>query len=505
MTSTVFDQPLLNFHQQRREVRRLALISIFIGLFISPVLAAGNTFTVVVDAQGNTQIDSQPITGALSLNANSETILVQIYQYAAQTVPVVTVNLTLPVTMPAEWQPRLIPSKCVCQTTTQRLDATHYQLTATGIIVGSELTLSADFPIGTFSLDASQSAALSAERASPWLITLAALLLLGALGVLIWLAGELAALRKFRLSPSMVTAPPSSTEPAVLSTLPSGKITQATLAAMLVSLAQRGFIEIIELKDTFEIREKIKVDLTGPGFALGSLPGDIIPPGEIEKAHHEGVSLAEKYLLAKLFTQQQPLVTRKDLQARFGRRISSWKIGKVYAELYKQLAKDGFFIRNPHDVHLKYRGLGIAIFFIGLVGFGLSFLLPGNSLYLILMWAMVSVCGYVITRMVPYLPLLTVMGQAEWARWAGFRLYLGAHENLPPRAAKQFFDYFGYAIAFGELGNWSRRFAGQTVPLPTWYITDRRQQRAGEVDQGLGKFLEYIAHALATMHEHTVR
>ncbi len=470
-----------------------------------PAFAATGDFSVVISQNGETRVNDVLFTKTLDVQNDKETLLVPIYQFASEPVETVTISLRVPVTMPVEWQPRPIPSKCVCQTRVKRISAQEFQITVNGIIRGSQVSLSADFPVGTFQLTASQKAALGIERISPWLIGLAIILLLASLGVLIWLATELASLRKFKLTPTLTNAPPNEIEPAVISAIPSGKITQATLGAMLISLAQRGYLLIEHSDRTFHITENKKVDLTGPGFALGSLPGDIIPAAEIEKAKAEGLSLAEKYLLSKLFTEGHFSVSEDELRQRFGRRLSSWKIGKLYAELYKQLAGDGFFIRNPHEVHLKYRGLGIGIFFTGLAGFVGSFFLPGNPLFLELMWAIVALCGYIITRIVPYLPLLTVMGQAEWARWAGFRLYLGAREPIPASERGRFFDYFAYAVALNELPAWARRFGNQQVVLPHWYRTTTDHQPADVALKDLGGFVEHVAKALSAMHEHTVR
>lgn len=486
-------------------MQRIVLLLLSILAPLTFALAAVNAFTIVVSPTGETSLNGQPLSGVLELTTTQETVRVPIYESAGSAISQATITLTLPVTMPIEWQPRLIPSQCPCQTTVERTGARTYRLIATGIVPGSGLTLAADFPLGTFQLSRGQQAALGLERASPWLTAIAIGILVGSIGVLIWLARELAELRKFKLTPLPVSTPPDQTPPAVISTIPSGKMTAATVAAMLLDLAQRGFITIVHTDRIFQLRENKQIDLTGPGFALGSLPGDSIPAKELRKAAAEGLSMAEKYLLSKLFTQGHLAVSDVDLRRRFSRRISSWKIGKVYAEFYKQLSQDGFFIRNPHDAHLKYRGLGIGIFFCGLLGFISSFWLPGNPLYLELTWALVALSGYIITQLVPFLPLLTVQGQAEWARWANFRLYLIDPQPLPAGQAHQFFAYLAYAVAFRELPHWAARFGQQETTLPGWYQAQAKRQPIGQVAADLGGFVDHIAHVLAAIHEHTVR
>lgn len=487
-------------------MRILISLAAFIITCAPGVANAATVFEVIIGHDGNAVVNDRPVTDVLSLEGKRETILLILIPEAAEPANRVTVQLQVPVTMVAEWRPRLIPSRCACQTTTKRLSDKTFELTANGLTTGGRISLEAEFPRGTFDLSASQKAALGVERASPWLIALAGLILLGGLGMLGWMMVELHNMRKFRLTPNPEAGPPNDLSAAVVSLIPSGKITPATMGAMLIELAERGYLTISKQGQHFSFIQTKPLDLTGPGFALGSFPGDTTDQAEIMKARREGLTMAEKYLLAKIFTKDIHQVSDAQFKARLGDHLSSWKLGKVYAELYKQVGESGFFIRNPHLIHLHYRGIGIVIFFLGLAGFASTAFVPAGKLALYLMWGLVTLTGYIITRMVPFLPLLTVLGQAEWARWGGFRLFLSNPAILGGKLAPaKFFDYLPYALAFGAMDAWGEHFAQESVAAPSWYQSEPVKKPVPTYAKEIGELADYVGKLLARVHEHTVQ
>lgn len=460
----------------------------------------------MIQADGKTLVNDDRIPDPLLATPDKEVILIRVIPEAPRNLGTVTIDLRLPQAMPAEWMPRPIPARCACETSIKRLTDQSFYIVVSGVVTGARLSLRAEFPAGTFQLSVGEKTVVGLERWGPWLLGLALAVLVVSLGFLVWLIRELRDVRKFRLTPRLIAQPPDQVTPALISMIPSGKITAATLASMLLSLSQRGFVTMMQKEKNFLLAEDRRLDLTGPGFALGSLPGEIIPEEEVTKAANEGVTLAEKFLLAKLFTQDHPVVSQEDLKVRFGRRLTSWKVGKVYAELYKQATADGYFIKNPHEIHLRYRALGVGIFFLGLAGIAMSLVLPGNPLALVATWVAVLITGRVITKMVPYLPLLTVLGQAEWARWAGFRAYLTDGKPLPKtRPTTLFFTYLPYAAAFDAVIPWAQRFADRPVEAPAWYLTGPKKKSVRLMADELEHLTAFVTELLAALHEHTVR
>lgn len=486
-------------------LRFFLIVSLVFGL-VSHLSAATSSFDIAIALDGTTTVDGRVIPDAVRPDPKLTAIIVLLVKEVPEPQTRLTVNLTLPVVMGADWQPRLRPNRCTCQVKVERTGERTFTLTAGPINAGASVSFEAEFAPAILQLPASARAVLGAERASPWLLGLALLILLCTLGFLAWLIWELYNIRKFRLDPTPADQPPNETSPAVMSLIPSGKITDHTLAAMLIDLAERGFVRLAYEQDQWVFAEARPIDLSGPGFALGSFPGDQIPEEERAKVKQEGLTMAEKYLLAKLFTVKQRSITERDFRSRLGRHLSSWKIGKLYAELYREVTAAGLFIRNPHDVHLRYRGLGMSVFFVGLLGFILSFFLPGDKLFLQLTLVLIMVSGRVVTKMVPYLPLLTVMGQAEWARWAGFRAYLATESPVEASVpGSRFYNYLGYALAFDSLEAWAHRFASRKTAAPVWLKTETKEQLIDEAAREMKDLRTTVAHNLAAIHEHTVR
>lgn len=476
-----------------------------VSCFLSPASAAAD-HQIVIKQSGTVTFDGQSIPDALHLTSDQELVIVQIVTEPTEALGTVLATLEIPAGANPLEEPRLRPSRCACHPTITRLESRTYQLSITNVTAGARVSLEVAFPPGTFQLSAGQQVVISAKRLSPWLLGLALVLLAGSLVFLGRMVHELREIRKFKLQTSETNRPPNDVRAAIVSLIPSGKITAATLAAMLIDLAERGFLTIINKGETFIFAEDHPLDLSGPGFALGSVPGATTSQEEIDKAKKEGLTIAEKFLLAKLFTTGSPTVSREELKVRLGRRLSSWKIGKVYAELYKEVTAAGYFIRNPHQIHLHYRLAGISIFFTGLLGFIGSFFLPGDKLVLLLVWVALALNGYIITRMVPYLPLLTVTGQAEWVRWSGFRSYLSNPVVLDPKVpTKDFFTHLPYALAFDTVAAWAARFDGRRVVAPSWYLTEPREKPVKEMASEVSYLVKFVAALLASIHEHTVQ
>lgn len=487
-------------------MRRIYLVICGIALLgvFAPLTARGlSTGTVTVSRAGVVMVDAVVAPDALKVSVDQETILIPLHTYVPAAATSARWLLELPVIMAAEWEPELIPSRCACRVNVERLDEYTYELEMHGLGGEGEVILRADFPPGVFELPTGQQILVLLARSSPWLLGLAVLFLVGSIGVLIWMAREMAVFRKFKLQPTLVTTPPNDVPPAMISLLPTGKITSATLAAMLTDLAKRHYLTLIDKGETFLLAEDRRLDMSGPGFGLGSTPG-AVSEAERAKAAKEGVSIAEKFLLAKLFTEGSPAISREELKERLGRHLESAKIGKVYAELYQEATDRGFFIKNPHLVHLQYRLVGIAIFFAGLIGLGFTLLFDNGAPLLPLVWVAIALAGYSITRMVSFLPLLTVMGQAEWVRWSGFRAYLTDPDPLPAKTPiSRFFDYLPYALAWGVLPAWSQRFGTRLVTAPNWYLTSPTKQPAQAMAGQVGHLTAFVSSILAAIHEHT--
>lgn len=482
----------------------MASVLVLAGNF--SVSQAATTGRLVLTPSGELEADGKVYRDTLTAEVDVETIRFDLGELLPSGATSGNWILELPVVMRTDWKPNLIASRCACRAEAVRSGQYTFDVKLSGMTPGGELILEAEFPAGTFDLPASQQFWLGLGRVSSILLLLAVVALLGSLGLLFWMARELSAFRKFTFSSTETDTPPNDLRPSMLSLLPSGKITPATMAGMLVDLASRGYLTIINKGETFLLAKDRQLDLTGPGFALGSAPDQVLTGPEIAKAKKEGVSVAEKLLLAKLFVEGAPMVSREELKSRLGRHLESAKIGKMYAEIYNEVTSHGFFIKNPHSIHLRYRAVGISAFFIGLSGFAASILFANQSIYLAIMWLLVSLSGYVITRMVYFLPLLTVMGQAELVRWAGFRAYLTNPQPLSQKVpTKRFFEYVPYAASWGVLPEWSRRFSGRKVRSPHWYLTSPAEQPVENLGKEISYLTGFVAGILAAIHEQTAR
>lgn len=490
----------------KRVVLLILVQFVMIALARSAVAESpANEYRIDVELSGSVSMNGTPLDNVLEVSNSSESLLVSVIDNLDEPLATVLVSYHHPFDTLVDFAPRPILSRCTCQAILTSQTDTRYDYTIEGMIRGASLSIRAEYPRGTLDVPLVFAAVRGIDRASPWFLGVALLFLLAASGLLGWMIWEYFMIRKFSFRADPVDRPPNDLSPSLLSLLPAGKMTDRTLAAMLLDLARRDFLAIGFVKGEITLRLTKELDLSGPGFAFGSIPGDSIPQEERDIAAAEGLTLGEKYLLAKLFVDDHPVVTQAELHARFRRHLSSWKIGKVFAETYRLATQQGFFIRNPHLIHLRYRGVGVSVFFFGVMAFIGSVFFFEDQPLILGSFAILALVGFLITRMVRYLPLLTVTGQAEWIRWEAFEKYLADDAPIRPRAEDEFFAYLVYAMAFGRSETWARRFRETPVSAPAWLVIEPSVRPADEIGHELEHHLHTIAALLSRIHEHTVR
>lgn len=255
---------------------------------------------------------------------------------------------------------------------------------------------------------------------------------------------------------------PSRLPPAVVGLLYRGRITNREIAATIIDLAWRGFLELYSSAGEFSLVKRVKLTKARIGelrlIDSQNQPVDRLLP-------------FERALTNKIFYPRQMVAHESDVLFRVGHRLFSQKIARVYIDIYDSAYQTGLLAANPAQLHRRLVTSGLVIFFTGLIGFGLSSLVFADPT--LLFWVGMLAAGVVITQLASLVSPLSPTGQAELAKWLAFRAFLTDRAPIDYQLASQriFERYLPYAIVLGAERQWLDRFANQPFAVPDWFST----------------------------------
>jgi hypothetical protein len=346
----------------------------------------------------------------------------------------------------------------------------------------SSVTIIAQFPKGYLELPATQIISGAMNSLSGWL-WLAGGIALPPIAVIILMVMFFRSDVRSRKSEvtGVIKSAPSNISPALASIVYSGRVGEKTLMAMLVDLATRDYIEIFNRGDDFVIYKK-----------------------EISVAQAAKLRPYEKVLIEKIFMPKKSIAGAMDVEARLARHLYSRKIAAIYLSLYVEGESLGYFTEMPAKIHLKYRILGIAIFFLGLLGFIVSAFIGADPKFILFFWLSLVVMGSMIVNLAPRLTAYSKKGRKVQSHWLKFRNFL-TQEDVIRGWDELFEQYLPYAIAMDCEADWAARFVQSTFVKPDWYD---HVNLAGGVENFVKSFwpvVDTIAESLNVSSEPLVR
>jgi uncharacterized membrane protein YgcG len=304
--------------------------------------------------------------------------------------------------------------------------------TTKALAAGEGLTVGLDFAKGSFS------SYLTPIKPSPWERWLPYLILgylLIIFGLLMWPVIRWYRERRSKLSQTIIAEyeAPDGLTPGELGTLMDNKAEMREITAMLIDLAVRSYLKIEQTK----------------------------PAGVLSKAEYrftklkegEGLAPLEQSLFTTLFANGAAV----DLVA-IDRTVMAATVTAIKKGLMKQLDDRGYYQKS------SFPWLWLVI----LIAVGLPVLTFGAPFFIFLI--IIGVAMGVWKRMTP-------AGKAEWAKVAGFRLFLSVTEtdrlkfsDAPERTPEQFSKHLPAAVALGVEKQWAKQFEGIDIaPAMGWY------------------------------------
>lgn len=357
---------------------------------------------------------------------------------------------------------------------------------ASDISPQSMLTIVADLPKGLVQPDfwANLKFQLSRLSLKIWFYAALSLPLLTLIILLLMLLKRHAD-KLYSAPAGMEGQPPTQDPPAVAGVLLDGAVGSREIAATLIDLARRGYIYIVN---------------KGNGeFSFG-----VRMSGDWETL--PGLQPFEKALLSKIFLPKSFRATAGDIEMRLGRHIFSRRIAQFYLEVYNQATRRGYFVQNPTRVHLNYKYLGVALFFLSFFGFILNSIVGADPKFSLLFWLGGMAAAVFIIQFAPYLPVRSGGGVRALKQWLAFREFMVLRQPAAVSEAFQgkFEEYLPFAIVLGAEVEWPRRFAKSNFIKPEWYESKTATLTIESFMGELLPLIGYVAQNLAKSHEPTV-
>lgn len=243
--------------------------------------------------------------------------------------------------------------------------------------------------------------------------------------------------------PKPRTSPPSSLPPAVVSVLLHKQVSPPALLATLFSLAERGYL------DTFAKDKK---------FVFGK-----------RRQSDQNVAHWEKIVFEQIFPPDNFQVEKQMLEKNLRTKLFSRPVACVYNSLYEQAEKLDFFTRDPYEMRIRYKLLGLIVYYFGLLGF--IYLLTTSQPFILLLPALgIILSALLIIRFAPQFIRRTANGKTTLKDWIAFRRYLTDTKPIINTDSTNglFVKYMPYAIVFGVERQWAARFKKSAIMKPDW-------------------------------------
>lgn len=279
----------------------------------------------------------------------------------------------------------------------------------------------------------------------------------------------------------MLVQPPAQLSPAMVGILVNGKISAREIAAALVDLANRDYLTIFSRG--------------GTNFSFA------------KRNPWNGLQSFELQLLQQLLAQSTFKSTGKEIEASVGAQLFSAPIAKIYLGMYDAATQLGYFVRNPADIHRRYRFTGLVLFFTGLLAFVAVLLLEIQPSFILFLITGMMTVSLIIIFLSDQVPLLTAKGEAARRQWLAFRNYIANPDLISyTEGAKDYYrGFLPYAIVFKHEIEWANRFREHPFTVPDWYDSSEDTIAIEDFANGLYPIVGNIAELFSAAKEPTVQ
>jgi hypothetical protein len=281
--------------------------------------------------------------------------------------------------------------------------------------------------------------------------------------------------------PQLISAPPENISPASVGVLYSGALGPREIAATIIDMAIRGYLFIVNGGPT-------------EGYRFGERKSFLA------LAPHEQ-DLGKELLRGGLRR------TLKEIEEEPQAEIFSATVSLIYQDIYKDIARLGYFVEDPEVVHLRYYFAGIGIFALSIIGFIIAAVSLPYPPYPLFGFFAMALSALVVMRMSRQMPVRTDTGKIALAKWLAFRNFLIAFQKPSYREVLQniYFQYLPYAVVLGVEKKWASHFADAPFKNPEWYAAFQEFTSIPQFTADFYPIIDYIADIMESLREPTIK
>lgn len=453
---------------------------------ISLASADSAEVSMVLGDHGAALINGQVVSGAINFLSNHDELRYVLLDNTDASIGFLTVSVHFPrpvAEAASNPQAIIVHNPSVSYTTAWKDDQTLIY-SIQDINPGATVTLTATLPKGVILPSLGQRLFGKVESLPQviWLVLAVTLpvVTLAILVILAWAAlGE-------RLSGTTAQqpSPPDDITPALAGVLVDGRVSARVIAATLLDLARRDYLDIGSVGDTYTFTKRRRL---------------------IDPRSSASLAPYEQALLGKIFSAG-PQSTEENVRVRIGSTLFSKQVAQIYLGIYEAATDLGYFNENPSVIQGSYRLAGLILFFLGIVGFGFGAAFFSNAPMPLLFWVGTIISALVIIALAPHMPAHTPLGIHKRQSWIAFRNYLrdGRPIDYATQSQELFFAYLPYAVALGAEVEWARRFLRSSFRMPDWYTTKNPAVGLEEFVNDVFPIVGYLARELAAVKEPTL-
>ena len=279
----------------------------------------------------------------------------------------------------------------------------------------------------------------------------------------------------------VISQPPDNISPAAAGVLYGGALGPREIAATVIDMAARGFLFIVY----GGARE---------GYRFGERRSFL------SLAPHER-DLGKELLRGGLRRSV------KEIEEEPQAEIFSATVSLIYQDIYKDIARLGYFVENPEIVHRRYYFAGIGIFLVSILGFIVAaFSLPYPP-YLLFGFVAMAISSLVVMRMSDQMPARTAKGQKALSEWLAFRQYLISYKKpgYSEIVQETYFKWLPYAVVLGVEKQWARHFVNIPFQNPEWYAAFQEFNSVPQFTANFYPMIDYIADIMESLREPTLK
>jgi uncharacterized protein (TIGR04222 family) len=244
--------------------------------------------------------------------------------------------------------------------------------------------------------------------------------------------------------------PPGDLRPTELALLHHSTLTATDLTALLLDLADRGYLMIIS-------------------HANGEI-------GLYRTKYDHQLTGYERAFLLVLFPDEHVPASLELIRERLNQDLFSAVVSQLYIELYDSLMARGFFSETPRIAHLRYKTWGIVIQAYGIMmSLLVAFWLSDSFAGMLAITAAWYVCGLLVYRAGSRHVPLSRLGRELVKKTQQFVAYLASPGQFKVRDVQPelFFRYSSYAIVVSMENQWAQRFSRfDHWSIPDWYSSE---------------------------------